>query len=333
MNPFVGAIFCVTYAGAVLVAAIRSGQGVRGLLRHATTIVPVAIALAWCMSNQMVEGAGGALQFGWLGDARNAPVTTLLLSLGPALAPAIVGVLAWISARSAIIGRKPDVTAPLLLAVLSILLLYFVRLRVDTSWVGFRAGQMFLVAIPALVAVGLAISSGMRRVAIGVALASLLFALPTTVIDVYNAQDISNFNESPVGPWTVTVTRDEREALDWLRNATPATAVVQIDPIARKRETWSLIPSFAERRMAAGLPISLLDVPEYHEKSARVKTMYETPNPEEAWKIAHSLRIDYVYLDRVERRAYPGGARKFEAAPQYFAPVFHRGDVAVYRVQ
>ena len=42
-----------------------------------------------------------------------------------------------------------------------------------------------------------------------------------------------------------------------------ATAIVQMEPMVRGREHWTLIPSFAGRRMAAGLPISLLPLPEY----------------------------------------------------------------------
>ena len=56
---------------------------------------------------------------------------------------------------------------------------------------------------------------------------------------------------------------------------TPPAAIVQMDPTARGRTTWSLIPSFAQRRMAAGLPISLLGgtAPdtEYADRSIRVQ--------------------------------------------------------------
>jgi hypothetical protein len=216
--------------------------------------------------------------------------------------------------------------------------MHFVRLDVDRSWVGFRAGQMFLVAVPALVAGGFAATGVWRRVVLVTALVTLLAGAPTTLIDVYNAQDITNFSESPIGPWTVTVTREEHEGLEWLRTATPPTAIVQMDPAARGRTTWSLIPSFAERRMAAGQPISLLggtepSGTEYAVKSARVKTMYETRDAQQAWDIARSLRIDYIWVDRVERTAYAAGTAKFDAAPQQFTPAFRNTEVTIYRVQ
>jgi uncharacterized membrane protein len=60
--------------------------------------------------------------------------------------------------------------------------------------------------------------------------------------------------------------------------------------------------------------------------------MYDTADPAEASRIAHLLRIDYVYADAVERQAHAATA-KFDQSPQYFEPVFHRGDAGVYRVR
>jgi hypothetical protein len=33
---------------------------------------------------------------------------------------------------------------------------------------------------------------------------------------------------------------------------------LQVDPVARGQETWAYLPAFAERRMAIGLPISMV---------------------------------------------------------------------------
>jgi hypothetical protein len=110
-----------------------------------------------------------------------------------------------------------------------------------------------------------------------------------------------------------------------------------MEPMVRARQTWSLIPSFAQRRMAAGQPISLLGgtTPgtEYRDKAERVRTMYQTANVQQALEIARSLRIDYVWLDQVERTAYPAGAAKFDAAPQLFAPAFKNAEVSIYQVR
>jgi hypothetical protein len=224
----------------------------------------------------------------------------------------------------------------LLLAAIALLVMHVLRLDVDTSWVGFRAGQMFLAAAPALIAAGLAASGAWRRVAIAVTVVAALVGAPTTIVDTYNAQDITNFSESPNGPWTVTVTPDESQGLEFLRRVTPATAIVQMDPLARERSTWSLIPSLAQRRMAAGRPISLLggteNASEYGERSQRVRRMYETADAKDAWDIARALRIEYVWVDRIERAAYPAGMAKFDD-PAYFIPVFQNAEVRIYRAR
>lgn len=322
MNPFVGGIFSIVWGSAVALDAARAGDFARGVLRHSVAAIPVALALAWCIGNQMVEGA--ALQLGWLGDARHTTPANLLLSLGPALAAA-----AW--------GLTLRPAAPLLLACLSLLLLYLVRLEVEGSWVGFRAGQMFLVAVPPLIARGLVLTGTWGRLAMVTALLALLTGAPTTIIDTYNAQDITNFSESPNGPWTMRVTRDVHEGVEWLRRTTPASAIVQMEPIARGRRTWSLIPSFAQRRMSAGQPISLLggiaDGSEYAVKSMRVKAMYETGDARQAWETARVLRIDYIWVDGTERAAYPAGVAKFDGAPEFFAPAFKNADVTIFHVQ
>jgi hypothetical protein len=329
INPFVGGLFSLVWGGVVVLDAVRSGDAVRRILRHALAGVPVVLAVGWCVANQMVEGAGGALQFGRLGDARHAPLQSLMLSLGPVLVAAIVGVpVASAFRRNA---------GALLLAATSLLVMHFVRLDVDTSWVGFRAGQMFLAAAPALIAAGLAAPGAWRRVASAVTVVAALVGAPTTLVDTYNAQDITNFSESPIGPWTVTVTADETQGLEFLRRVTPATAIVQMDPLARERSTWSLVPSLAQRRMAAGRPISLLggteNGSEYGERSLRVRRMYETADAKDASDLAHALRIDYIWVDRIERAAYPAGMAKFDAAPDRFIPVFQNSEVRIYRVK
>ena len=327
MNPFVGGVFALVWGLAVALDGLRSGDFPRRVARQALAVIPVAVALGWVMLNRMAEGGGSALQFGWLDEARNFPLQSLALSLGPALLAAAAGLA---------VGSVGRPAAPLLLVVVALALMYFTRLDVDKSWVGFRAGQMILVAVPALIARGFVTSGARKALALVTALLVVAIGTPTAAIDTYNAQDVTNFSPSPNGPWTVTVTRDEQSGLAWLRANTPATAIVQMDPLARERSSWSLIPSFAERRMGAGRPISLLggttDGSEYAERSARVRIMYSTADPRAAHDIARALRLDYIWIDRTERTAYPSGIGKFDAAPQFFTRVFRNLEVSIYRV-
>ena len=126
---------------------------------------------------------------------------------------------------------------------------------------------------------------------------------------------------------------DTQAALRWIREHTPADAVVQMSIEPSGRETWTLMPTFAERRMAAGKPISLLPVPEYQERSAQADAMYRTLDPAEAVRLARVLRLDYVYLDRVEREAFGEGAAAKFVDGRYFTSVFSEGAAAVFSVR
>lgn len=322
-NPLVGGIFALAYGAAIVIQAWRQPAVI---VRHSLAAIPVLLAIGWCVSNQMVEGAGGFLQFGFLGASRQQPVVTLFLSLGPIIVTGAAGLL--------FAGPQPLAAAMpfAILSAIALFLMYFVRLSVDQAWMAFRAGQMMIVGLAALTARFVAANTGARR-AIASAIVLLAFACgaPTTIIDEYNAQDTTNLAMGPGFPWTIVVTPQQQQAYAWIRQNTPRNAVVQMDARSRDRSTWSNIPSFAERRMAGGLPISLLKVPEYDERSDRVRAMYATKNADEAANIARTLRIDYVYVDEVERRAYKDGIR-FDASPA-FEKVFDASPVAVYRVR
>jgi hypothetical protein len=329
LNPFVGGIFALAWGAAMIVDALRRPGRVVAIGRQLLAAVPVALALLWCISSSMVEGAGDSLQFGAHGASTHAPIWSLFLSLGPVIILALAGCA--LIRRTAVRQLAPAI----LIGALSLGIMYFVRLRVDTEWVPFRAGQMILVTAPALVAYGLASTWSRRalRPVVGVTFVLLLLlGLPTTVIDAFNAQDIENDHEGVGFRWTMVIPPEEVQAFAWIRRSTPEDAVVQMEPIVREREGWSLIPSFAERRMAAGLPISLMEVPAYRRTSERVQVMFATPRAQEAWDIAKALHIDYIYVDATDRAKYPE-TDKFDRSPELFEHVFRRGAVGVYRLR
>jgi hypothetical protein len=228
--------------------------------------------------------------------------------------------------------------------------MHFVALTVDVAWVGFRAGNLFFVLAPALAGRGLAglWASGYRRTAAATVAAVLGAGLPTTIVDAHNAQDVSNrglsrdaerirgtpvaFDPANEFHWTMLVTPAQQQALDWIRLHTPADAVVQMEPTVRGRETWSLIPSFAQRRMASGNPIALLAAPEYDARNERVRQIYASPDARAAWRDAKNLGIDYLYVDATERTAYPASG-KFDVDPEHFDPVFRNAEAGVYALR
>jgi hypothetical protein len=327
MNPLLGAACSLIYGACIAADGLFARGGVKAVASHAIAAAFVVAAVGWGAASRVMDGAGSALDVGFSGFSRKSPLVTLLLSLGPVLVPALAGVFR--PARSPL-ARRAVVTGSAGI-VLGLFLLYFVRIS-EESWVGFRAGQILLVSIPLLLARTL---EGLPRVARAV-LVGLVFVLgfPTTAIDTYNAQDIDNRRPSPGGfKWTLWTTPAQEEAFAWLRANTAEADIVQMEPIVRGREHWTLIPSFAGRRMAAGLPISLLPVPEYRERSNQVRTMFATTDPAEAAAIAYRLRIDYLYVDRDDVEEYPEGTTKFDAHPDRFERVFQNSDVRVYRIK
>jgi hypothetical protein len=323
-NPFVGVLIAATYGGAVVVDAWRSRLGIRQVVVHAIAPAPMVLAFGWSIANQVAEGAGGAIRFGLGGPAANHPLQSMVLSLGPLLCAAAAGLLALRGA-----GASRLVPAALG-SVIATVAMFGMRLSVDEFWVGFRTGHILQVLMIVLAAAGLARARGWWLAGVLAGLA--LVGVPTTLIDYRNAQDTGNRRMGPGFHWTVLISPDEQAGLEWIRTRTPPTAIVQMDPLVRGRETWSLIPSFAERRMAAGLPISLLNTPEYRDRSSQVREMYATADAQAGWQLARRLGIEYVYVDRVERAAYPGGMAKFDAAPSLFRSAFRSGEVGVWRV-
>jgi len=331
MSPFLGGAFSLVYGTAVLMDALIERRRFLGVvLGHAWAALPVALAVAWVLLGDVLEGARGALVLGFVGKARRAPVVTMLLALGPLLLPALLGLFAA--------GGHRRRTLPALAGIsIGLALFYLVSLaKTDPVWVGWRAGQIMLVCLPGLAALFISWSwerAGRRAPAAVLLACAFAVGLPTTVIDGFNAQDIDNRNMGAGFPWTVRVSPDEQAAFDWIRRATPRDAVVQAEPTTRGRASWTHIPSFAQRRMAAGLPISLVAMPYREEAAKQVRSLYGTVDPKEAWAIARRLGIDYLYIDQVEREAFPPDSlAKFDAHPELFPPVFRNATVTIYAV-
>ena len=329
-NPFIGGLFSLIYGAVVVADAVRMRQW-RPVPHHAIAAGLVGAAVAWCVTNDMVEGAAGVVLYGLGGYARNRPVATLMLSLGPLVVAAIPGLWPpW---------RLPQRAWPALAgAVLGLLVFYLVRLSVEGSYIGFRAGQLVQLALPGLAALffarlWLAGKYG-RASAVTIAVLLIAIGLPTTIIDTYNAQDIGNRRMGPGFRWTVTLTPDEQEAYRWMRSETPREAIVQMDPVAHGRETWSQLPTFAWRRMAAARPISLMNIPEYTERSRKAHRIYADRNPETAALLARELGIDYVFIGPAEQKANPAASlAKFATREDLFQPVFANGATRIYAVR
>jgi len=326
-SPFLGGSFALLYGLTSLWTAIAERRAARVLIA-AIAAAPVGAALAWCAWSGTFEGAGGNVAIGLSRRAARAPYRTLALALGPILVLATIGLVAAVR-------RRLPVYAAAVSLVFGIFLLYFVTLTKEEIWIGWRAGQIILVSIPTLAAAGIAWMADTRQWLATVVIAVVAcLGLPTTLIDTYNASDTDNFL---VGPgqfkWTVALPRDSEAATNWIRHSTPSGAVVQMSIGPRGRETWTLIPAFAQRRMAAGQPISLLRADAYDRASRDADAMFAAVDPSEAWRLARALGVHYVFVDGVERRAFgPAAIDKFRDA-RYFSPVYRNADAEVFQVK
>ena len=326
-NPLLGGAMSLVYGVTVIYDVASRRMPLSAGIRSTLAAVPVLIALVWCFSAGMSEGLN-ALSFGIHPYARRAPFAALFISLGGVLIPALIGLL-----PSRHVPFRPVVPA-LVALVFALLLMHFVTLT-DLSWVGFRAGNIILVTVAMLIARGLVViyhRSG-RVVASAFALTLLAAGIATPAIDWYNARDIENRRMGPGFLWTIPFPPDQQAGFDWVRRATPASAVVQFDPIVHGRQNWSGIPTFTGRRMARGKPISLLPEPNQEAEALRVHAIFTALDPEEAHEAARSMAIDYLWIDGDDRRARTAPAlERLFARPDLFFPVFRQGETAVLAV-
>lgn len=326
-NPLLGGVFCVVYGLTAAWDVASKRMSLAGLASAAVAVLPVSAALVWGLATGMSEGAD-ALTFGLHEFARTAPLTALSLSLGGVLVPAALGLV-----PSRHVAFRPAVPGMLALAA-GLLLMHFVTLT-DTSWVGFRAGNVILVTVGMLIARGLVVVDHVtgRTAAILLAAVMLLLGSATTAIDWFNARDVENRAMGPGFLWVMPISSEQQAAYDWLRRATPPGAVVQADPFVRGRQNWSGIPSFGGRRMAAAAPLSLLPNPSHEQLVHRAHQIFTALPADEARAAATELGIDYLWLDRDDWLA-PGGAslQRLLDRPDLFPPMFTAGDTHILAV-
>ena len=214
---------------------------------------------------------------------------------------------------------------------------FFVDVRdMQGVYVGWRVGHLVFMLTAPLAGWGLQrmwhTPVPLRAAGFAVFGLAAAMALPTIAIDLYNTQDVTNRRPAAGFPWTVVLSPEEVAGLDWIRQETPPWAVVQVDPFARDAATWSYIPSFAQRRMAAGLPISMIPLEPYRLASERIRGIFTSGTAAQAFDIALRNRVDYVFVGPAELEGSPMLAATFDQSPQLFPLMFRAGPVSVYQV-
>ncbi|HTU98954.1 MAG TPA: hypothetical protein VMF13_00330, partial [Luteitalea sp.] len=123
---------------------------------------------------------------------------------------------------------------------------------------------------------------------------------------------------------------DELHALQWIATRTPLDARVQVDPIARDPGTWAYIPAFGERRMSAGLPISMIPITPYQEASAQARRLYTAPDAASVLRAARALHVDVIVVGPEEHKAHPQFRALLDANPLAFPALFRTRNVNLY---
>lgn len=294
--------------------------------------VPLVLAADLVTALRYVDTGGSVLSLGPNPLAAHNVWTATVLSFGPVL---LVSLLAgWA------IWRARDASGFVFaaLSLTCVVFYFFVDIRDHQDvYVGWRVGHLWFIASTALAAIAYqwigALPGVWRGAVTGLVGAAVLAALPTSLIDIYNTQDIYNWAQGPGFTWTLLLSPDEWEAFAWIKSNTPADAVFQLDAQQRDAQGWAYLPAFAERRMAVGLPISMVPLRKYQEGSSSAAWIFESSTAEGAHALAIDFGVQYLFLGRPERRAHPAAQARLDAAPEFFERVFQNREVAIYRVR
>lgn len=294
--------------------------------------IPVGLAVLLSSWLEYVDRSGGPIVY-----VQRNPLaftntwTGIFLSFGPALIAAAIGAVV------ALWRRDTRFSVAGLIVAVGFFFYFFVDV-VDHqhAYVGWRAGHLLFMAFAPLIGFALQeLWKGgrvVRTATVAVGLLLALTAAPMTIIDLYNTQDTEFQALSPGGfNWTEILTRDELAALEWVKTYTPQDALVQVDPV-RESGTWAYMPAFGERRMAAGMPISMIPLKKYEEASDRVKKVFTASDAATSYEDAVNLKIQYLFVGPREQRAYPKLRALLDSAPFWFKPAFRNDSVTIYRV-
>lgn len=315
-------------------SVLRWREWWRATAHASAAALPLALSAALVIGLQYVDTSGdlSIVRLGANPLAFHRVVEVTLLSFGPVM------VITAIAAPAFWQAREPRAWLFLALWVTCVGFYFWVDIRDHQDvYVGWRVGHLWFIASAALGAVAWtkigALTKRWRVPAVVAVALAVIAALPTTVVDIYNTQDIFNRQMGSGFSYTLLLSADEQAAFAWIKANTAPNAVFQWDAWERGVEGWATMAAFAERRLAVGLPISMVPLHKYEEGSRRSAWLFETSSASGAHEFAVRNGIQYVYLGGPERKRHPGAPQRFDGAPELFEPVFRNGEIAIYRVR
>lgn len=321
-------------AGAALfeaVSLLRAFSLRRAVVHAVAAGVPLGLATALVFALRYVDNSGSVVELAVNRVALHDFWWVTFLSFGPVL---IVGAVAMVVA---VRGEPHYLGIFGALAVASVFFYFFINVRDHQDvYVGWRVGHFLFMSAAVLVGAlfnSLQHAPGNARAAV-FAVSSIVFlaGLPTSAIDIYNTQDITNHGEMPAGHWTLRLHPDDLQIFDWIRHNTDPQAIFQVDPVTRDPEHWAYLPAFAERRMAAGIPISMIPLAKYQKASEQIRLIYDE-QPLLAYERAVRAHVNYILVGPQERGAHPGVEDRFGGIGDRLPLVFKNGTISIYEVK
>jgi hypothetical protein len=312
------------------VSVIKSLDWRRAAAHAVAGAIPLAAAAGAVLLFQYLDPAGNVLLVRLNPMATHRFVWATVLSMGPVLILGVAG--AVIATRR----RRGDLLFLGALTITSIVFYFFIDVKDHQDvYAGWRVGHLLFMGSTVMFALCFEWMSqldGSRRLAL-LALVTivLLGAVPTTAIDLYNTQDITNRGDGPSFKWTMVLTPEDLQLFAWLKQNTAPDAIVQVDPKPRATATWAYLPAFAERRMAVGLPIGLVPLEKYERGSDRISAMYDA-DARAAYDAAIRNHIDYIIVGPPERQWHPGAEERFDSIPALMPMVLRNATISVYKV-
>ncbi|HEX2445762.1 MAG TPA: hypothetical protein VHJ77_17590 [Vicinamibacterales bacterium] len=331
-SSFSALMIGVAVGGCYVARLIASRQGRRLPGVSIRAAIPIAGAVGISIALHYVDAGGGLVRFGLNQVAARNASRVVPLSFGVLLPAGLLGIAVGVATR------HWRTLALALLAAVCFTFYFFVNVldHLDT-YVAFRSGHVIIITFGTLLAVFAewiwTRSRPTRVAAAACALVAAALATPTALFDIINCQDVFNRKPGPGFRWTVILSPGEVEGMTWIREHTRPDAIVQVEPFARGRDTWSYVTAFGERRMAAGLPISMVPLAKYERASERIREIYRATEPGDAYLMAGRERIDYLVIGPPERRSYPAFQPTIESRPDLFVRVFGNGDLSIYRIR
>ena len=320
-------------AGAALfeAASLLGAFSIRRAIVHAVAAaIPLGLAVGLVFALRYVDNSGSVVEIAVNRLALHNFWWVTFLSCGPVL---IVGAMAV-----ALNWRHPHgvgIFGALMIA--SALFYFFINVRDHQDvYVGWRVGHFLFmsaaVVIGALVNDLPLLTRNLRRAAAAAIVLMFLAGVPTAAIDIYNTQDTTNHGEMPAGHATLRLHPDDLQIFDWIRNNTDPKATFQVDPVARDPEHWAYLPAFAERRMAAGIPISMIPLAKYRAASEQIRLIYDE-QALLAYERAVRAHVNYILVGPQERDAHPGVEDRFHGLAERLPLVFKNGTISIYEVR